>query len=298
MFTDLSAARSRWGLSDVTSGSTPDRIKAYLNRSANSPVGGGLLNAAPMAAEYGWGELDVQWAIGDFGSIDTRVVKLRDDLDLGVVERSLVAHRYVRTGPDTRPLFALDPGIVQMGPGFTDAVLLVDRHVLVTGRDAAAVAAVADGAQSIAATDHLQDLLVAGAAPEYLSVRIGDDACIGPMRAAGPQSELDRMKVLIATFRALHPLVGVAASAIDDTRATVIGRYADAAAATADLPLRQSLLADAPAETEFSPFAHLATLDSLTVADRTLHYAVTFRDSVQDLDRMIRDDSAPWSFCP
>jgi hypothetical protein len=297
---DQAAMKERWGVTEVDSSTDPgsDAYREYLRHLAQYITAGRLIQyAAVMPEDYGWGWADVDWAVDITaqGEPVVTVYRLRDDLDMAVVTGSL-DERYVRSGPDTRPVYEFNLKKTGSGTAFlTGATVLPDKHLVVAGADIAAVLDLIDGkSEGLAATATGQAMLAAVPDAEGVVVGWGAAACQNPQTL--PRSAADVSTAATATA-ALGSVTWWAIGVVDETRAAVGAAYPDAGAAAADQPRRAELVTSGTSLVSGKPYAEVLGRTTVTAADVQLQYRMDAMERATSVVNMWAQRDAPWAFC-
>lgn len=304
-FGDQVAAKKRLGFEDVTAGTdvSSDRFREYLKAAADTAaLGIFTMQATPKSDNSGWNFLDIEWQIDLNAKTPTHVLKLRDDLDFAKLSTSFAERGYQRSGTDARPVFNFDVSTGKRPFSTIFAVTLVpEKHLLVVGADSTSTLGVIDGTTPSLAGDELVSQLLNGVpTPEYLDVRLGQDACISASAAVGRLGSLDKTKAELQRLASLKlaPIDGRVTAINSDSKATVITHYPDAAAATADLVRRQGLLADGASLVNGTRYSTLFTVDGSSVTDRSIRYELTSLKTGSMLFVGLSTNlDEPWALC-
>ena len=287
-FTDDAVMKKRWGVPDVTSATptTSTQFLLYANHARSANVNPLALDAAD-ARGAGWGGLDVDWSITSMvaGQPPAAVYGMRAGLDMSAVAAGLTAEGFTRSGPDSRPVFTASPANATGPLTFFSAVLVPDRHLLVTGADTSIVLAAIDGKTPTLATDPATDVLLTGTpAPEFLALSSRNAACVHP---TGPVTGLS----------GTHPPNEIAAMTLDDHQAVVSLEFADGAAATADAPTRAALMTKGRSAVSQQSYTSIFTVGSTEVTGAVVSYHLTVEGHPSVLGSMVTAMDTPWAFC-
>lgn len=296
-FIDMAAAKTRWGLSDVTGATALDdpRLVDLRQRQAKAGIGTDLDAHAPQL-DGGWNGNDVDWSLSYApGGPPVTLYRLRDGLDMTVVTAALAGDGMIRSGTDDAARFVPENlGAGTYGRVFLSGVTVVPaQHLLIAGAPAG-WAQPADGS-SLAAQQAVPTLTAGLATAVHVSMTVGAASCVDPLAAAGGRSSPSQAKVLADHYATLD-LQHISGSlvAVGDKRVQVVTRYADDAAAARDLPVRKKLLTGDSIVTG----AHYADLFTAAVAAAgpTLRYELT-TDLPGRIPYLVRQRDAPWAFC-
>lgn len=296
-FIDMAAAKSRWGLSDVT-GLTPlnDPRAVDLRKRSQTFWTGTELDIQLAVLKDGWNGNDVDWSLhyAPDGPPVT-LYRLRDGLDMSVVTTALAEGGMTRSGTDDVVRFVPKSlGAGTYGRVFLSGVTVIPaQHLLIAG---APEGWTAPGEGSSLAAQQAVPTLTAGLTTvDAVSMSVGTAACVDPMTALERRGTPTAVKALADRWAALD-LQQISGSlvAADDRRVSVVTRYADDATAAKDLPARQKLLAGNSIVADI-PYTDLFTA-TVQAAGPTLRYDLDaglparIRDVVQQRD-------TPWAFC-
>lgn len=296
--TDQAAAMKRWGLADLTGAAFSDesqagQLKTYIAKSGQSAAGVNLSTYAATMDDWGWNGIDVDWEVryaadGPPVTID----KLRDDLDMKTVIASLVAHKFTQSGSGDalrfdRPLKEADVPIFISG-----VTVIPSQHLLVATADKKWAPPAADS--SLGSNENVTSLIAGLTSVDYLALSVGPGACvpaIDPARAASPE----QIKAIQEQLGKLGTIGGAAAAVLDDQHSRVRTLYADAAAATADLPARQKLLTDGDSLVTRQPYTELFP-GTVKADGKFLQYDLTPKMAAYVL-RAFTNRDLPWALC-
>jgi hypothetical protein len=290
-FADMAAAKQRWGMSEVNSGTlptpgkNPELWKQYQVKARSSAAESTLANYIGAMTGWGWNALDVDWEIRLNGQgPPVSIYRLRSSLDMTVVTESLVKHTFTRSGTGDAPRFDRDIADAGDLPIFLSGVTVVPAEHLLISTPEKAWAAPAP--ESSLAGDATSGTLTAGLPPaiDYLHLSVGPPACIAPRtpNVSPKQVELKRIRA-------------AAEAVTDDSHAVVRTQYADHATATADLDRRRMLLrGDSPVT--HAPYTTLFT-GTVTAQSATLRYDLTVARGGSIVRQLIYRHDAPWALC-
>jgi len=304
-FSDEVAKMQRWNLTHPLDVSDDEAMHTYITESSKVPAAGSSMaaNAMTMVEEYGWSWFDVDWAVtvNDQGAPPVSIHQLRDDLDMTVVVDSMDEH-YTRSGPDDRPVYTLDLAKSAGAPPFIGgAVVLPDRHLVVSGTSPDAVLATIDGSSPALTDDPAVAALAADlGAPEFLSLQLGASACSDPAAAiVGSGMTPEQLKELLESelMQELATPTAIAVAVYDSTTGAVIAAYPDADTAAAERPRRTVLLEDGSSLVTKQPYTELLGTPTIAASGNLLRYDFTDLDPAGRLYQVVMTRDAPWSFC-
>ncbi|WP_353650119.1 hypothetical protein ABLG96_03965 [Nakamurella sp. A5-74] len=298
---DLATSKQRWGLSGVTSetGANSAEAKQFSSKLMATGLGSNLLIYTPMLEGVAWNGLDVDTEIRpQVDGPPVTIYRLRSSLDMQKVIDSLQADGMTRTGSDEAPFFVPKSlGDGKFGQLFLSGVTVYPAlHLLVSGpQDSWAMPA--PGA-SLAGVAGVADLVADLPPADYVAIDSGPRACTDPAQALGGRGTPQAVQQFLGALDAAgdrQAVSGAVVAVTGDEAGQIRVGYADAAAATADLPVRTAILQTVDSPVSRQPYTQLFTARS-TIVGSTLRYAVTEeRPSILIRTRQQRD--TPWAFC-
>ncbi|MGH3446905.1 MAG: hypothetical protein ACRDQA_15360 [Nocardioidaceae bacterium] len=305
----LADSRDRWGLGDITSATPTDSKEMHqlIDKSMRSGRGAGFFAQwqFAMLKSWGWSDLDadweVQWTGGEDSAPPATVIKLRGDLDMDTVTDSFTDHGYKSSKVNGHTLYRRDPSKSDVGAAvFFAAVVLPDKHLVISSSEPKPALAVIDGGADSLADSDLVDRLTNGVdAAEYVNLARGAAVCRVPIPS--DPSDPDKVKAQYEKMRArdIHAIDGVAAVLGDrESAATVVTDFPTAAAAEADQKVRPDAIMAGHSMRSDRAYSDIFTIDNTTVEGRMLRYDLTFKQPAGVLAQMIINRDAPWAFCP
>lgn len=295
-FSDEAAKLKRWNITRPVKATDTEVLHRYFDQSRSFP--GASAESLPelttlmLGDGWGWSWLDVDWSIVVTGAGPPHsVVKLRDDLDMSVVTRSL-KNNYDESGPVDQPVYTLDLAKVKgtaAVPFIAPVTVLPGKHLLVVGASPAPFLAAIDGKAASMSSDPTVLALTAATGPAvYLMLRTGGQACT----VSQPPGQLSRQPVAELTAP-----TALALAVIDATHGKVVARYADADAAQADRSRRETLLGKGESLVSRQPYAKLLGPVTLRQSGPDLSYDFAALPRPDILATMTQQRDDPWALC-
>ena len=273
-------------------GSDPEVLRRYLQQASSFPVAvSGLLpdlTGMMLSDRWGWSWLDVDWSILVTGDGPPHsVIKLRNDLDMSTVTRSLGKY-YTESGPADRPEYALDltkapPGLPFVAP----VTVLPAKHLLVVGASPAPFLATIDGKAASMTTDPTVLALTTATGPaQYLMLRTGGRSCVQL-----PPLSVDQIKKLVGSHQLERP-TALALAVVDERTDRVVARYPDPDTARADQTFRSALLTKGRSVVTNQPYADLVGPATVSQSGSNLVYDLRLHRRAEGQSRLSDDADA------